>query len=1503
MGCLCVLFEIMDRRGRDAESSHGNGRDQGHRDLNRGRHYDRQVERGRAWDRRYDDSRNNDRHGRGGERDRSRDRHGNRDYDRRVRPPDEDEFDRGYDDRNGRNRRRHDEQPAPPPRREPESPVEYHAEAPTSPNRSAAADMVKAIVERAKLEASERWASLSKVQPSFAARQPEDPPFGHWMEAPMPVPTSPWMMAPGAPWPMGAMPPISTAIADGGTITTAGGASVGSASVAAPIAFTFAAPPPPPLSAAAAADADATASVDRHRARHDWQCPQALGSGGGGGGGGSGGGDTAAEMADAINEGDDEQEAADAGQNRECAYEGDDDVVECVGSAAAVAAAAAERRRARRCPVITIDLDDDDDDDVPMEKVPAAAAPAAAAPAAAAPAAAAPAAGAAADVMACAACAVAVEAAPAGAEVALSFDAAAQKLISLGFERGLAHEALRRCGGDLEAAIHELLSAWQTSGHEWIGSWVTRVIDGIEIDARVTKWIPADGTNPALWHVLHTDGDEEDLDEAEMQAALEAFEQRTSNRPSSSKAPLSSKAPVSSKAPSSSKPLVAPQWAAPVTKPLTLPTVMPVAMRQGAMIAASSAPPAGTAVLEAALEQLMAMGFGRLRGQQALQQTSNDLQAALDLLLVPPTELPSPPSPSPPPPPPPPPQQPPPPADFSSTSSSSSDDEDTTVLSQRYAQLAPKQPPRGIARRRAAAAPGVASGSGFAAAVPGAAEGSRGASAIQRASSADPAASSSGAGGGGASSSGAGSGRVVGSRGVGRGVGAGSKRAASAATLDEPRAPGKRSADVYNAAPPAIALPAVARPAVALPAVRAASAGGIWELDDRTAGGEPLIERVRRENIARNNEILRKLGLDSSHNSLLLREPKLVARRPRRPTDSNPTRHQPARGAQTSAANASRTSLGFEWGVAQALLGYQAQHVMDLLYASYDQATADEIVESVCVCAPGTVLGAVEQGGPALSIILFARLGFRVVGAAAIRFHWFAGGERVAEILFVAVPTYSRGDGVAKALVAYVQLLTALGDSERPFQLFLWRHTYTDVDMPLGDWTPCQMDYSMSTAMPGPPGAPSSDRVALELLAHRVGSGSGVDVLRRCAWHALRLAVALAANESAAVDILRREMLSGELQACVEPLEDAPTGCNTGQLVALWSNTDACFFESRIDEFQVRPHEAAKPARDAATPSGPIVLLFSHMFRRHFAPCQSELAGVLTTLNANNGLLPLEGTRIKVATTSMKFDEAKQEYELDEKVDALYQHELVRCRTTLDASDREASIRSGFAIDRNGGAFNLCHERRGTPKVVLQRPFLPIGIEVDLSTLLFPNQLSELQLTILGVHSVQLPTHWHGFNGASRLVPNLSPLSALRAAPLTQTPSNVEQSGRAMPPSSLVEHSSTLSWRRDPVVIYPLRPTSSRGSTWWCAAAQSISHMLPTRARGGFCGSGWSASPEGGESSQMLWPPMPRSLAPSWPKSRWPTSSTLASRMPSASLSHARSGTRSANGRYANMRA
>ena len=116
------------------------------------------------------------------------------------------------------------------------------------------------------------------------------------------------------------------------------------------------------------------------------------------------------------------------------------------------------------------------------------------------------------------------------------YDAKLANLIDQDFDPQLAHEALLRCEGNLDAARNELLNPWQTSGHEWIGRCVTRAHDGIEIDAWVTKWVPAFEDNPALWHVRHADDDEEDLEEDEMRAALEAFELRTMKRQAPSEA-------------------------------------------------------------------------------------------------------------------------------------------------------------------------------------------------------------------------------------------------------------------------------------------------------------------------------------------------------------------------------------------------------------------------------------------------------------------------------------------------------------------------------------------------------------------------------------------------------------------------------------------------------------------------------------------------------------------------------------------------------------------------------------------------------------------------------------------------------------------------------------------------------------------------------------------------------------------------------------------------------
>jgi hypothetical protein len=35
-------------------------------------------------------------------------------------------------------------------------------------------------------------------------------------------------------------------------------------------------------------------------------------------------------------------------------------------------------------------------------------------------------------------------------------------------------------------------------------------------DGYISGWLPADGDDVALWHMVHDDGDEEDLEEAEV---------------------------------------------------------------------------------------------------------------------------------------------------------------------------------------------------------------------------------------------------------------------------------------------------------------------------------------------------------------------------------------------------------------------------------------------------------------------------------------------------------------------------------------------------------------------------------------------------------------------------------------------------------------------------------------------------------------------------------------------------------------------------------------------------------------------------------------------------------------------------------------------------------------------------------------------------------------------------------------------------------------------------
>jgi len=68
---------------------------------------------------------------------------------------------------------------------------------------------------------------------------------------------------------------------------------------------------------------------------------------------------------------------------------------------------------------------------------------------------------------------------------------------------------------------------WRTRGHEWIGREVRRDFGthGM-VSGTITKWLTA-GKNPkkdpALWHVVMDDGDEEDLEEYEVKEAFKLF--------------------------------------------------------------------------------------------------------------------------------------------------------------------------------------------------------------------------------------------------------------------------------------------------------------------------------------------------------------------------------------------------------------------------------------------------------------------------------------------------------------------------------------------------------------------------------------------------------------------------------------------------------------------------------------------------------------------------------------------------------------------------------------------------------------------------------------------------------------------------------------------------------------------------------------------------------------------------------------------------------------------
>ena len=76
---------------------------------------------------------------------------------------------------------------------------------------------------------------------------------------------------------------------------------------------------------------------------------------------------------------------------------------------------------------------------------------------------------------------------------------------------------------------------WQLTGHRFIGERVSMIYpNGLVGIGTVQKYLPPDGDDEALFHVLHDDGDKEDLDCHECFAAMEQYRKNLSTLDSNS---------------------------------------------------------------------------------------------------------------------------------------------------------------------------------------------------------------------------------------------------------------------------------------------------------------------------------------------------------------------------------------------------------------------------------------------------------------------------------------------------------------------------------------------------------------------------------------------------------------------------------------------------------------------------------------------------------------------------------------------------------------------------------------------------------------------------------------------------------------------------------------------------------------------------------------------------------------------------------------------------------
>ena len=99
-----------------------------------------------------------------------------------------------------------------------------------------------------------------------------------------------------------------------------------------------------------------------------------------------------------------------------------------------------------------------------------------------------------------------------------------------------------------DQALHDFPNIdddWRLDGSPWIGKRIRRVFPGgVTSDAVVQSWLPAGeaAEDFALWHVVHDDGDEEDLEEHELEAAAATIEAAGSSAGSAAAAAIAAAA-------------------------------------------------------------------------------------------------------------------------------------------------------------------------------------------------------------------------------------------------------------------------------------------------------------------------------------------------------------------------------------------------------------------------------------------------------------------------------------------------------------------------------------------------------------------------------------------------------------------------------------------------------------------------------------------------------------------------------------------------------------------------------------------------------------------------------------------------------------------------------------------------------------------------------------------------------------------------------------------------